>query len=316
MNKNKDIKDHYQILTMQIVDKMKESLEYKTPWMVCDFPPYNPVTGTYYKGINFVSLISKGYNDPRFFTYNNLQELSKEKDKKFLIKKGEHGSAVFKAIQKGIFKKNEKDENEEIAKFWMSVHAGTVFNASQIDGLEPFVEKKLENFESQEEIEKIVEAFQKETGLNIEHQDIKNPHYTYSNDTIYIPLKENFKEAKDYYNVLLNLIGQSTVHQKRLNRVHKDQDEKKKSFEFLVGELSSYFLGARIHLPYQAEINEQQISYLKLWVKDLENDKMLIFKAASKANQVVDYILKIKKEYFHEIDEPMVEEKPVKKLKI
>ncbi len=316
MNKSKEIKDHYQILTMQIVDKMRESIEYKTPWMICNFPPFNPVTGTYYKGINFISLISKGYNDPRFFTYNNLQELSKEKDQKLLIKKGEHGSAVFKAIQKGIFKKNEKDENEEIAKFWMSVHAGTVFNAAQIEGLEPFIEKKLDNFEPQEEIEKIAEAFQKQTGLSIEHQDIKNPHYNYHNDTIYIPLKENFEESKDYYNVLLNLIGQSTIHNKRLNRVHKEQDEKKKSFEFLVGELSSYFLGARMNLSYQAQINEQQVAYLKLWVKDLENDKMLIFKAASKANQVVDYVLKVKKEYFNEIDDPIVEEKPTKKLKI
>jgi antirestriction protein ArdC len=323
MDKKKEIKDHYMILTTQIIEKMKESLEYKTPWMICKEPPYNPVTKTHYKGINLISLRHTNFNDSRFFTFKNLQDLSKETGSPILIKKGEHGHPLFKAFQRTIFKNKKEETTEEgkeaTAKFWAYTYAGTVFNATQIEGLPPDPQTENKQINSIEEIDKILKALSETNGLKLQHQDIKNPFYSPSDDTIFMPLKEKFNSTEGYYMVLLNMIVKATSHEKRMNRIPGDKDEKKESFENLVGELGAYFLGAKLNLPYQAEIDNNQIAYLNSWIKNMEQDKGMIFKASSKANQASEYLLKIKKEYFNEPDDPSISEvteKPAKKMKI
>ena len=102
-----DLKDHYQILTDSIIKKMEDAVQYEKPWFSCDLLPYNPVTGTKYKGVNVLSLMSRNFTDPRFLTFKNIQTLSEETGEKIMIIKGEKGIPVFKAMQKTFTKVNE-----------------------------------------------------------------------------------------------------------------------------------------------------------------------------------------------------------------
>lgn len=300
MKKKFESKDHYQILTNRIIERLEESLEYKTPWLSCDVLPFNPATGTIYKGINMLSLLAMKFNDPRFYTFNNVKQLSEESGIELRIKKGEHGAPIFKAMQRSIYE-TVGDEKEEVGRYWFSAHAGTVFNASQIDGLEPFMKKNDEAFEADDEIDKLASALASEEGVVIQHQETKSPRYVASTSSIVMPFKENFEDQSGYYGTLIGLLAQAVASKRKLGkRQDDDTDASFVSFSELVSDMAAYFIGARIKAPYSPEMNEARCAKMKTWIRDLEKDKTAIFKAASKANQVADALFEMKAKAFNE----------------
>ena len=48
--------------------------------------PFNPVTGTRYKGINLVNLMAQEYGDPRWMTYKQAKE------KGYQVRRGERAA--------------------------------------------------------------------------------------------------------------------------------------------------------------------------------------------------------------------------------
>ena len=133
-------KDHQQELTNKLIATMEESkaLNWEKPWFTCNQLPYNPETGTKYKGINAVSLMTAQFDDPRFLTFKNVQDLAKREGKDIHVKKGAKGITVFKAVQVTFGEKGDvQDETDSSRTFWKMAYAGTVFNASQIEGIEP-----------------------------------------------------------------------------------------------------------------------------------------------------------------------------------
>lgn len=299
-----ELKDHHQNLTDLIVKRMEESVKYEKPWFVCDLLPYNPVTGTKYKGINVISLISRGFNDPRFLTFKNIQSLSEQTGESILIKKGEKGIPVFKAMQK-VFKKVDEETGEESSfTLWNQVYAGTVFNASQLTGMPPLVDTPKIDFVENEEAEKIVTAMKEVTGLKVEFSAEGRAYYSPSNDIIHMPERENFKSVALYYRTLMHELGHSTGHESRLNRKFVSKfGSPEYAYEELVAELSSYFMGASLGLPYDSKTHENHAAYLKSWIGALKKDKNMIFKAASQASRSVEFQLKTKAIYYGEVVE-------------
>ena len=70
-------KDYRQELTDKVIASIENAGKWEKPWFTCSELPHNPVTGTKYKGINAISLMSAGYSDPNFMTYNNAATLEK-----------------------------------------------------------------------------------------------------------------------------------------------------------------------------------------------------------------------------------------------
>lgn len=56
-------------------------LKWERSWLTCIARPENPYTGTIYRGINTISLSSENYNDNRFYTYNNIADMEKQRAK-------------------------------------------------------------------------------------------------------------------------------------------------------------------------------------------------------------------------------------------
>jgi antirestriction protein ArdC len=299
-----NLKDHHKNLTDLIIKKMEEAVKYQKPWFVCELLPYNPETGTKYKGINVISLMSRGFNDPRFLTFKNIQTLSEKTGEKILIKKGEKGIPVFKAIKK-VFKKVEEETGEETSfSIWNQIYAGTVFNASQLVGMPPLTEVQKIDFTEEIEAEKIVTAMKELTGLKLEHSAEGRAYYQYDIDKVHMPNKENFKSVALYYRTLMHEIGHATGHESRLNRKFVNKfGSPEYAFEELVAELSSYFMGATLGLPYDPQTHENHAAYLKSWINALKKDKNMIFKAAAQATRSVEFQLKTKAIYYGEINE-------------
>lgn len=298
-------KDYHRILTDNIIEKMKDSVKYEKPWFVCDEMPYNPVTKTQYHGINVVSLLLKNFQDPRFLTYNNVIELAKKEGTTMYVRKGEKGTPVFKAIQRTFHKKNDNQQNDEdnIFSFWQMVYAGTVFNASQIEGMPPLEKNKEIDFSLNEEVNQIVTAMVEKEGLKI-ISGSKRAYYSISEDAIYLPDKKDFKSPSQYYRTLAHELGHSTAHSTRLNRnLNNIFGSKEYAFEELIAELSSYFLGAMINLPYDPKTHENHAAYLKSWIEALEKDKNAIFRASSQASKATNFLIDTKKSYYNEPNE-------------
>jgi antirestriction protein ArdC len=318
-----EMKDHHQILTDRIIEKMEESIKFEKPWFNCDMFPYNPVTKTVYKGVNVISLLANGFDDPRFLTFNNIQTLSKELGTPILIKKDEKGTSIFKAVKR-TFVTEDKDTQEKVSSsYWQYVYAGKVFNASQLTGMPPLPAPKGEPFKTEEEVEKILKAMCEETGLKFEHRKQDRAYYQPTSDTICIPPKESFKSPMFYYSTLMHELGHSTGHEKRLNRKLTGQFQSPEyAYEELIAELSAYYMGATLNLPYDSKTHDNHAGYLKSWIKALKDDKNMIFKAASQASKAVAFQINTKKLHFGELiesteeNDEAQENEPVKVAKI
>jgi antirestriction protein ArdC len=301
--KQDEVKDQHQILTDRIIQKMEEAVQYETPWFKnTTTPPHNPVTKTHYKGINFISLLTAGFEDPRFYTYNNIQKLAEETGEKIHLKKGEKGLPVFKAMQKTFTSENKDTGEEKSFSIWRQVYAGTVFNATQIEGIAPLEVKHNSIMTVNEELSKIIESMVNLSGLQVEHHHKGQAFYVPSRDTMCLPHIEHFKSSQLYQRTAAHELGHATGHEKRLNRkLTGSFGSADYAYEELVAELSSYFMGAELGFEYDSRTHENHAAYLKSWLEALKNDKNLIFKASSAASKAVEYQINIKKEYYNEL---------------
>ena len=296
-----EIKDHHQILTNKIIEKMEEAVKYEKPWVEAVSLPYNPQTGSHYKGINLMSLLVAGYVDNRFFTFNGIKTMALETGENIHVKKGEKGIPVFKALQQTFTKTDEASGEESRFGIWKQVYAGTVFNASQIEGLPKDNTPQIAHFETHDELKQIMDAMIQKSGLKIEHANIASAFYTQDKDKVVLPEKENFKSEAHYYRTLMHELVHSTGHPSRLDRKLKNSfGSVDYSKEELVAELGSYFMGAHLGLPYDGAVHENHAAYLKSWLKILKEDKNAIFKASSAASKAVEFQLSLKNEFLNQ----------------
>ena len=70
-----------------------------------------------------------------------------------------------------------------------------------------------------------------------------------------------------------------------------------------VAELSSYFMGAELGLPYDGKTHENHAAYVKSWLAALKNDKSFIIKASQAAAKSVDYQLARRDEYVRDLEQ-------------
>ena len=104
--------------------------------------PENGIRGRRYRGYNSLNLARvasmKGYTDNRWYTFVQVNKLNAK------IKKGEKGTKIIYADQ-GMKDSDELDENGNNKKVAYKFHKSyVVFNAQQIDGIEPLITIKSE----------------------------------------------------------------------------------------------------------------------------------------------------------------------------
>lgn len=278
--------------------------------------PFNPATGTVYKGTScFILLcnkIDKGYEDPRYMTFNNAKDLGGH------VRKGEKGVACVRFQPKtiNVTDKDGKvilDEKGEPEKRELLIPCPyTVFNVEQIEGLE-HVLKPLTPPDHQWEPHERAEALIKNSQAVIKHSDHWfTPCYMPIEDEIRMPERKQFHTNNDYYGVLMHELCHWTGHKSRLNRfktdpfeVISDPEELKNSRidyakEELRAEIGSSILcttiGVYSHL-YSSKSTFENIdpirkhkSYIQSWIKILENDPREILKATAQADKIASYL--------------------------
>ncbi|HBD95375.1 MAG TPA: hypothetical protein DC057_14500 [Spirochaetia bacterium] len=277
----------YDIVTAKIIEKLNEgTIPWQKGWL-SDIPQ-NYVTKQPYRGINKLLTSISPYK------YNNWITFIQAKQLGLKIKKGEKGTSIIYYRSKQPFsEKLKKDSDEQSVTgiinrpFYTINH---IFNLEQTDYVEPPDRKQEKNPPVINRCKEIIQKWK-------DKPEIRNlgnkAFYSFTGDYIQLPKKNTFYSIEEYYSTLFHEAIHSTGHHSRLNRkitgVSKQRIDENYSQEELIAEIGASFLCD--HAGIINSVIDNQAAYIYNWLKALTNDKMLIMKASSLAQQAADYIL-------------------------
>lgn len=266
------------------------------------FHTMNGKTKHLYKGVNkmLLSYISeeRGYDDPRFYTYNQVAELGlKLKDAKGMGIPVEYWSLYDIELRKNIsieeyekFYAEDPDLRNNVR--WIARNY-VVFNAKHVDGLAP-LEQNLNNDVRIPQVQTIIDNLIQEMKVGyFESFYCNTPHYDPITDQVGMPIYQKFHSSADYYASLLHELSHSTGHYSRLSRkITNDYGSLEYAKEELRAEISSTFVCAELNLD-SSIMNENHKAYIQSWITIIEEQENELFKAIKDAEEISDYLYKI-----------------------
>ena len=297
------------LVKMILSDMEREGMNWSRAW--CAGEPFNPVIGTHYSGRNALMLTyymrEEGMADPRFMTFRQAKE------KGYKIAKRRHSFAIEK-WRELFFNWKDKTQkvkqprteaecrallgNPDIKNRWALVGHFSVFNARDIEGIEPY-----ETARGMEGAE-LLNFLEENSPCPVREEMQDGAFYVPSVDRITIPTRGQFENVQSACRVLLHEQAHATGHPSRLDR---DQSgtfgSAEYAFEELVAELGSLFtantLGVRLpEIATDCELAKsdcwsRHVAYIKGWARSCEGGEAeeVIFRAASKAGKASDYLM-------------------------
>jgi len=252
--------------------------------------PLNTATDKEYQGINTLQLMSAGYSDNRWMTYNQAQSVGAQ------VREGQHGRKI--RYTKHEFERVKHDENgkpvrdekgktvkETIRLARPQVFFATVFNADQIENMPEPTPQPERRLQPLERTEKILLA----SGASIHHEVGKQAFYNPITDSITLPKPSQSTKQEDYYATALRELVRWTGHSSRLNRglehAHGNETHAKEELKVAI---ASMMLGNELGIGYDPSPHE---GYVDSWIKVLKNDPVEIYRAATDAGKIYRHIM-------------------------
>ncbi|PJE09591.1 zincin-like metallopeptidase domain-containing protein [Legionella sp.] len=299
----------HELVALNLIEQLKKgTAPWLKPWNSSDptsLLPINPLTNKRYKGINAIHLMAKEYPDNRWLTYKQAATFDAQ------VRKGEKGTTIQywqfseERVKEDELGKPALNEKGEHTKFTIRlerprVFYATVFNACQIEGMPP-IEIKKENWALVDKAETILVN----SGARLYHSQIDRAFYHPLSDKIHLPPKHQFDTAAHYYATALHELSHWTGHESRLNRdlTHPFGSEGY-AREELRAEIASMILGEELRLGHDPS---QHCSYIKSWIKVLEDDPLEIFRAAADAEKIQTFVLELEQKQILQL-EPIMED--------
>lgn len=252
---------------------------------------YNGETGKAYQGINQLLLGMSGYADPRWMTIKQANKMGCR------VRKGEKSTRIVRLVEVERRDANaeESDGEEQLAQDqqrMLVLRQYAVFNGSQIEGIAP-LPARAHAIDPIKAADGVVDGL-KATGLILLHGG-SSAHYSPKLDTIRMPEKPDFYSTQDYYSTLLHECAHATGAAKRLNRPNMSARFGTAEYakEELRAELASAMLSVELGVPIGESHVQSHAAYLASWLQALKNDKNEIFRAATAAQQIADYLQEI-----------------------
>jgi antirestriction protein ArdC len=284
----------------QVTDRMIQLLQqgvipWKSPYFSKVGFPKNFASRKAYRGINVFLLGSLRYTSPYFLTFLQAKEMGGH------VRKGERGGMI---VKYGTYTKKAEgaeslDAAEEEHRY---LKAYTVFNASQIEGIEFPKPEPLTEFTPSEQCARAKEIVAGMPQRPEIKEGVAVPCYRPSTDSVHMPERGYFESNEAFYSTLFHELTHSCGHFSRLarkslmeNKGIEAAGEAKKIYaeEELVAEMGASFLNAHAGI-IEAEI-QNSAAYLQGWIAALKSKdaKGWIVKAAGEAQKAADFILSI-----------------------
>ena len=275
----------YEMVTNRIIAELeKGKIPWEKPWAGVRNGAYNRITQRPYSLLNQMLLQHSG----EYATFKQWQDLGGH------VCKGEKSEIV---VFWKIFESKEANPDTgeiEIKKIPL-LRYYNVFHISQVEGVEPLAPEQLnDEVEPIEAGDKIITDYITREHLNFIECKSNQAYYSPSNDTVVVPLKEQYSMINEYYSTTYHELVHSSGHKTRLNRLQTGAIEsfgsENYSKEELVAEIGSATLMsiAGIETP---KTFRNSTAYIQNWLQVLRNDNKFIVSASSKAEKAVNYIL-------------------------
>jgi antirestriction protein ArdC len=254
--------------------------------------PKNFQSGNEYQGVNILLLAMSGFQSPYFLTYLQAKALGGQ------VRKGEKGTGIIKCgtYEKETDKLSPSGDKEKESRTYLKGY--TVFNSTQIDGLE-FPKLTKPEFTPSEKVAKAKAIVANMPNPpHIEEGNGTRTCYRIDDDLVSIPDRAFFESEERFYKSLFHEMVHSSGAAKRLarqsllkNKGHALSSEKIYAKEELVAEIGAAFLCA--HAGIVIADHENSAAYLESWLKVFrkKDNTRLIFTAAREAGQAVSHIL-------------------------
>lgn len=254
--------------------------------------PYNAITGNRYKGINILSLLSAQREDPRWMTFKQAE------NKGYSVKKGEKATLIQYVKTHDYFTSRDeqgriinREDGKPLKEFQKLktpiITTAWVFNAQQINGIEPLIikEPKITNWENLQRVENLII----ESKADITHNNEDRAYYNSKTDQIIMPKRNQFDSADKYYATLLHELGHWTSHKDRLNRdIFNRLGTQEYAREELRAEIASMLIGHELSIGHDPG---QHIAYVESWIQLLKDKPYEIHAAAADAEKILNYIM-------------------------
>lgn len=278
----------------QIIDQLRQgTAPWIRPWEPGEYhPPFNPVSGTVYRGINHVMLGSEDYADPRFLTLRQANANG------WRIRKGSKSRpVVYWQFSRDVPAQDDKgspvlDENgnrqmQSVRLNRPRIRFSRVFHAADVEGIPPWDGRDI-SWNPDERAEAIL----KNSGARLTHDQRKRAFYRPSSDEIHLPPRGAFRDSGDYYATALHELGHWTGHESRLDRESGPFGSEVYAREELRAEIGSWMLGGELGLGHDPS---QHAAYVGSWIKALEQDPFEIVRACRDAEKIKDYCMNLEK---------------------
>lgn len=273
-----------------------------------------------YNGVNQLVLgmvaFAKGYDDTRWLTLNDIKahnEQKQNKENQWSLKARDPEKGYQQGDQKCVeimyfipkyLYDLDKDGNidwkhglsisqsefealsdEDKKRVFTKTIKSFVFNAEQVDGIEPLV-KENKTFSV-----KLIEHIANKLNLGLDFESKDSPCYIPSRDTVSMPKAKLFKNQRYLYVSALHEFSHATGHSKRLNRDLKGRfGSSDYAFEELVAESSATMLAS--YLGIETEVDKNHKAYIKSWLGSCKDNKNALLDAFKLAEQACDYIIR------------------------
>ena len=305
-------KTYHEIIAEKIIKQLKErTAPWVKPWVPGNMGmPFNPTTNNRYRGINAIHLLTEPYQDLRWLTYQQAVKLGGQ------VRRGEKGTTIqfwkfdeeitqYDDNKKPLLNKDGQPVKTKISLERPKLFFATVFNAEQIDGLQPYIPITSQpDWEAHAKAARLLQS----SGATIVHNQENGAFYQPSTDTIHMPSQAQFKEANQYYATALHELAHWSGHPTRLGRdLSHPFGSEGYAREELRAEIASLILGNTLgigHCP------EQHVAYISCWIRILQRDPLEIFRAAADAEKIQTFIHSLEQEQNLEVENE-VSNKPV-----
>lgn len=314
----KEIPEKVKNQRAMIAEKVISDMEtLGTRWMKPWAPaarPYNAISGKAYSGSNSFNLAVvagiNGYTDPRWMTFNQMKKAGLH------LKPDQHASVVERWCRYVFGDDGEtyRTERDEQGNDVLNMPEGTkvkgsflayqgyfnVFNGDQIEGMEPLESLEAARELTPERIGAIADrliAGSALAGIPVMEAASDRAYFSPSAMRIVVPSRTQFENPQEFCSTLLHEMGHSTGPALGRDLTGRFGSESY-AREELVAEMSSIFSAADLGVAYDRgseaqaqDCYENNIAYLKSWVRAIEDDPNVLWNAAAQAGRAADAVV-------------------------
>ncbi len=209
------------------------------------------------------------------------------------VKKG--AEAQFVVFWKMIDKTEEDEDGDMTTRQIPFLRYFNVFHIDDCEGIKPRYETPAEHFTPAGPIQHAEEVFAdyiSRSGVTFRSAYQDHAFYRPADDSINLPMLEQFPDAAEYYSTLFHETVHSTGHRSRLNRLDNSGGFGSDAYskEELTAEIGAATILSALGIETESSF-ANSAAYIENWLTVLKNDKRMIVSAAGRAEKAVRLIL-------------------------